>query len=106
MNASRDELLSSAKHLNLAARAFELLMVAKLVDDESQMTDGQLYFIIAKGIRYSGMPAFETDNNREQIWRFVLWVRRLTRLTPQEKADIAAEMKAQEQGNKAAPAAH
>ena len=80
--------------------------VAKLVDDESQMTDGQLYFIIAKGIRYSGMPAFETDNNREQIWRFVLWVRRLTRLTPQEKADIAAEMKAQEQGNKAAPAAH
>ena len=41
-----------------------------------------------------------------ELLRFVLWVRRLTRLTPQEKADIAAEMKAQEQGNKAAPAAH
>ena len=68
--------------------------VANLREDESQMTDGQLYFIIAKGIRYSGMPAYETHHSREEIWRFVLWVRHLTRLSPDERAAIVSEMNA------------
>ena len=73
--------------------------VANLLEDESQMTDGQLYFIIAKGIRYSGMPAFETHHSREEIWRFVLWVRHLTRLNPDEKAAIVSEMNAMRNKN-------
>jgi len=80
--------------------------VAKLVEDTQQMTDGQLYFIIAKGIRYSAMPSFETHHKREEIWRFVLWLRHLSRLTPQEKSAIAAEMREQQERHKAAMGAH
>jgi len=80
--------------------------IPKLTEDAQQMTDGQLYFIIAKGIRYSAMPSFETHHQREEIWRFVLWLRHLSRLTPEEKAAIAAEMAAQQERRKAAAGAH
>ncbi len=80
--------------------------VPKLIEDAQQMTDGQLYFIIAKGIRYSAMPSFEARHKREEIWRMVLWLRHLPSLTPQEKAALAAEMAAQQERRKAAMGSH
>ena len=80
--------------------------VPKLTEDTQQMTDGQLYFIIAKGIRYSAMPSFETHHKREEIWRMVLWLRHLPSLTPEEKSAISAEMAAQQERHKAAMGQH
>lgn len=80
--------------------------VPKLIEDAQQMTDGQLYFIIAKGIRYSAMPSFETHHKREEIWRMVLWLRHLPSLSPAEKAAIAAEISAQQERRKTATGAH
>lgn len=42
-------------------------------------TDGQLYWIISEGIRFSGMPAGRTYSTEQQIWQVVLHLRRLPR---------------------------
>ena len=42
-----------------------------------QHTDGQLYWMISQGIRYSGMPAGRKLHTEEQIWQLVLYLRQL-----------------------------
>ena len=66
--------------------------VAKLTGDIQKLSDSEIYFIVAKGIRYTAMPAFEKNHSPDDIWRTVLWVRHLANLTPQEKADMDREM--------------
>ncbi len=66
--------------------------VPKLTDAIQDWSDAEMYFTIAKGIRHSGMPGFEGDHDPHEIWRMVLWVRHLARLTPQEKAAIDAQI--------------
>jgi mono/diheme cytochrome c family protein len=51
--------------------------VAKLTGDTQKLTDGQLYWIVAKGFASTGMPAFGKEHSPEDIWRMVLWVRHL-----------------------------
>jgi len=80
--------------------------IPKLTEDAQQMTDGEIYFIIAKGIRYSAMPAFEVHHKPDEIWRMVLWVRHLGHLSPEEKTAIQAEMRAREERHKAAAGEH
>lgn len=41
-------------------------------------SDGQLYWIISEGIRYSGMPEGRRLHSEDQIWKLVLYLRRLT----------------------------
>jgi len=67
--------------------------IPKLTDDTQQMSDGQIFFIVSKGIRYSAMPAFEKNHSADEIWKMILWLRHLARLTPEEKAQLDAEMK-------------
>ncbi len=57
--------------------------VPSLVDRESEMTDGQVQSIVNKGIRYTAMPSFAKVLRPEEIWKVVLWVRRL----PQQKQE-------------------
>jgi mono/diheme cytochrome c family protein len=66
--------------------------VPKLAGTPRQLSDAEIYFIIAHGIRLSGMPGFAARHRPEEIWRIVLWVRHLDRLSPQEKASIEAKM--------------
>jgi mono/diheme cytochrome c family protein len=66
--------------------------VSKLAGRLRQLSDAEIYFIIAHGIRLSGMPGFAARHRPEEIWRTVLWVRHLDRLSPQEKAAIEARM--------------
>jgi mono/diheme cytochrome c family protein len=66
--------------------------VPKLAGRLRQLSDAEIYFIIAHGIRLSGMPGFAALHRPEEIWRTVLWVRHLGRLSPQEKAAIEAKM--------------
>lgn len=69
--------------------------VAKLTGKVQRFTDGELYFIVAKGIRYTAMPSFEKTHSPQDIWRLVLWVRHLAHLTPEEKRVIAARIASQ-----------
>lgn len=49
-----------------------------------QRTDGELSYIISKGVRLTGMPAWEQEDSPEAIWDLVSFIRHLPQLTPEE----------------------
>jgi mono/diheme cytochrome c family protein len=56
-----------------------------------ELTDGELYYIIENGVRFTGMPAFGEDpgNERsEESWHLVHFIRHLPALTPEELAEM------------------
>jgi mono/diheme cytochrome c family protein len=67
--------------------------VARLASGLKRVPDGKLYFIIANGIRLTGMPGFGPYHNPDTLWRIILWVRHFPQLTDQEKAAIQEKMK-------------
>ncbi len=56
----------------LYPRASDLASVAP-----QAYSDGELFWIIAQGIRYSGMPSGHGEYSEEQMWQMVLYVRAL-----------------------------
>ena len=57
------------------------------------LTDGEIHYIIKNGVRLTGMPALGTphvgeDNNT--AWKIVLFVRAISQLTPQQRAEQVA----------------
>ena len=52
--------------------------------DTQQLTDGELFYIISNGVRFTGMPAFGGEDSPESIWGLVSFIRRLPKLTPEE----------------------
>ena len=52
------------------------------------LTDGELFYIIENGVRFTGMPAFGTgkeDAAGEKLaWQLVLFIRHLPRITDEE----------------------
>jgi len=67
--------------------------IAKLTGDTQALSDAEIYFIVANGVGYTAMPGFADLHSSNDIWRLVLWVRHLARLTPQEKAAIESEVR-------------
>src|SRR5262249_26890892 len=59
--------------------------VPDLRKNETQgLTDGQIYYIIENGVRYTGMPAFGeiADNDQdEDTWKLVAFIRHIPNLT-------------------------
>ena len=58
--------------------------------DTQEMSDGELYHVIADGIRLTGMPAWAHEKP-ETIWHFIAFVRHLPQLTPDELREIGGE---------------
>lgn len=59
--------------------------------ETQDLSDGDLYYIITNGIRFTGMPAFGEQNNDQQdaeTWGLVSFIRHLPRLTPEELASM------------------
>ena len=54
------------------------------------LTDGELFYIIRNGVRFTGMPGWGTGPEQEdhQSWGLVHLVRHLPRLTPEELAEM------------------
>ena len=52
-----------------------------------QLTDGELFYVIEHGIRFTGMPAFGTGQKEgeEGSWQLVHFIRHLPRLTEPER---------------------
>jgi mono/diheme cytochrome c family protein len=50
------------------------------------LSDGELFWIIENGIRFTGMPAWGTGTNDGETasWHLVHFIRRLPKLTPEE----------------------
>jgi len=55
-----------------------------------QLTDGELYWTIANGVRLTGMPAFGSGANDTDTWKLVHFIRRLNQLSPEQLKDMEA----------------
>jgi mono/diheme cytochrome c family protein len=55
-----------------------------------QLSDGELYYIIHNGVRWTGMPAWgEPGNDNDQdSWKLVLFIRHLSNLTADELREM------------------
>ena len=56
------------------------------LDTTQQLSDGDLFYIIEHGIRFTGMPGWRTGTTagEESSWRLVHFIRHLPTLTPAE----------------------
>jgi mono/diheme cytochrome c family protein len=59
-------------------------------DDTQSMTDGELFFVIHNGIRFTGMPAWGKGPPEEDLdsWKLVHFIRHLPKLTPGELEEM------------------
>ena len=62
-------------------------------ESETQsLSDGDLFYIIEHGIRFTGMPGWgtETLEGEESSWHLVNFIRHLPKLTPEQIEEMAA----------------
>ncbi len=52
------------------------------------LTDGEIFYIISNGVRWTGMPAWKDEHSAEETWQLVSLIRRLPRLTPNDVQQI------------------
>ena len=58
-------------------------------DDTQSLSDGELFYIIANGIRFTGMPAWgDGDHDAEDNWELVHFIRHLPKITHQELEEM------------------
>jgi mono/diheme cytochrome c family protein len=48
------------------------------------LSDGELFYIIENGVRFTGMPAFGVEGQSEASWHLVRFIRHLPALTAEE----------------------
>lgn len=56
-----------------------------------KMSDGELFWIIENGVRFTGMPAFGGNSEHgtgEDSWKLVHFIRHLPKLTPEERMEM------------------
>jgi mono/diheme cytochrome c family protein len=54
-------------------------------------SDGELRWIVSNGIRMTGMPAFGASRSEEEVWQLVAALRRLPRLSPEERQVLSRD---------------
>jgi mono/diheme cytochrome c family protein len=57
-------------------------------DATQRLSDGELYYIIHNGVRWTGMPAWGDPDNDMDSWKLVLFIRHLPQLTQDELRDM------------------
>lgn len=75
--------------------------------ETQKLTDGELYYIIENGVRFTGMPAWgEGGTNDQATWHLVLFVRHLPKMSKEDMLDMKdynpqspMEMKEEEEEN-------
>jgi len=56
---------------------------------ESQnLSDGELFWVIENGVRFTGMPAFSNPGSQDDSWKLVQFIRHLPRLTAEERIEM------------------
>jgi len=59
--------------------------------DTQQLTDGEIYYIIENGIRFTGMPGFGEEPGslqNEETWHLVHFIRHIPSMTDDEVAEL------------------
>ena len=53
------------------------------------LSDGELFWTIEHGVRFTGMPAFGGHGSTDDSWKLVLFIRHLPQLTPDERMEMS-----------------
>lgn len=56
--------------------------------DTQKLTDGELFWVIENGVRFTGMPAFSNHDAEHDSWKLVLFIRHLPQLTVEERLEM------------------
>jgi mono/diheme cytochrome c family protein len=56
--------------------------------ETQKLSDGELFWIIENGVRFTGMPAFATHGAEDDSWKLVLFIRHLPHLTAEERNEM------------------
>jgi len=58
-------------------------------EETQKLSDGELFWIIENGVRFTGMPAFGGAHGSEQdSWKLVSFIRHMPRLTEEERMEM------------------
>lgn len=57
-------------------------------ESTQRLSDGELYYIIHNGIRWTGMPAWGDESDDDESWKLVPFIRHLPYLTQDEIRDM------------------
>lgn len=62
------------------------------LDETQQLSDGELFYIIHNGVRFTGMPAWGDGTPEDDLdsWKLVHFIRHLPQITPQELEEMKA----------------
>jgi cytochrome c553 len=61
----------------------------RLEEKVGEWKDRELFWIVKYGIKYSGMPAWVTQDRDDEVWAQVAFLRALPDLTPEHYAELA-----------------
>jgi mono/diheme cytochrome c family protein len=56
--------------------------------DTQKLSDGELFWVIENGVRFTGMPAFSSPGSENDSWKLVDFIRRLPQLTAEERLEM------------------
>lgn len=52
------------------------------------LSDGELFWIIENGVRFTGMPGFGEPGHQDESWKLVRFIRHLPQLTPEQRVEM------------------
>ena len=59
------------------------------LSETQNLSDGELFWIIENGVRFTGMPAFSNHHSSpEDTWKLVQFIRHLPQLTAEERVEM------------------
>jgi mono/diheme cytochrome c family protein len=58
------------------------------LQETQKLSDGELFWIIENGVRFTGMPGFGTPGAEDDSWKLVLFLRHLPQLTAEERTEM------------------
>lgn len=56
--------------------------------ETQKLSDGELFWIIENGVRFTGMPAFSTPGAQDDSWKLVRFIRHLPQLSVEERIEM------------------
>ncbi len=56
--------------------------------ESQKLSDGELFWIIENGVRFTGMPAFSSPGTQDDSWKLVNFIRHLPQLTGEERIEM------------------
>ncbi|MGC0775019.1 MAG: cytochrome c [Candidatus Acidiferrum sp.] len=56
--------------------------------ETQKLSDGELFWVIENGVRFTGMPAFSSPGSQNDSWKLIDFIRHLPQLTADERMEM------------------